>query len=381
MKITCNQKDLASSLALVARVIPSRPVHPSLINIALEASEENQTISLTGFDLSLGMITRFEAQVKEGGAIALPAKLLTDIISKLPEGEVSLEEFGEQLVQIISSSGSYKIKGGLVGEYVALPEPEGVPVIYFSAESLLAGLKGCLFATSTDETKTVLMGVHLVVRDLVLEFAATDGHRLAVVKTINQHESNEPSEFSVTIPASALKELERLVAMPQNKGQLVTFYKCDRGQIIFDLPNHRLTARVIEGNYPNYPNLIPAQFQRTITLNRRDFLGALERVTVLADGKNNLIKVKVDSTNSLILLGVETKDVGSGNESLPADEIVGDDIDIGFNGKYLTEGVRALPSELIQININAPTTPVVLRPASGDLEMTCLIMPVQIRED
>ncbi|MEB3338402.1 MAG: DNA polymerase III subunit beta, partial [Leptolyngbyaceae bacterium] len=287
--------------------MPSRPTHPVLANILLIADDNTQRVSLTSFDLSLGIRTSFDAQVEVGGRLTLPAKLLTDIVARLPDGEMTLDaEIREDaaegiLATLVSASGRYQVRGMGAEEFPELPVVEDGGVAHFSVEALLEGLQGSLIATSSDETKQVLTGVHLTVQKDSLEFAATDGHRLAVVQTINPDSaesaaqgSTNPSEagFDVTIPAKALRELERMIG---NRAGSTVALHFDPGQVVFELADQRITSRLLEGQYPNYRQLIPRQFSQQVTVERRLFLGALERIAVLADQKNNVVKVSLDS--------------------------------------------------------------------------------------
>ena len=406
MKLVCTQSDLSTNLSLVSRAVPSRPTHPVLANVLLTADVQAQQVSLTAFDLSLGIRTGFPAQVENSGEITLPARLLNDIISRLSPGEIALEdEEGEVPFRatITSASGRYQVRGMGAEEFPELPVVEKGEAVFLPGEALTEGLRGSLFATSADETKQVLTGVHLKVQlvstpdqdfNCSLEFAATDGHRLAVVEfkslvaivpNAAQDDSSTPDaspqavgdvpQLEVTLPAKALRELERMLGMRSSAEPLAMHF--DSGQVVFEWENQRLTSRTLEGQYPAYRQLIPRQFERQISLDRRQLLSALERIAVLADQKNNIVKFSIDSVDQEIDLSVEAQDVGSGRESLPA-QISGESIEIAFNVKYLMEGLKALPSSEIQMQINTATSPVVLTPL-GSLKMTYLIMPVQIR--
>lgn len=380
MKLVCTQSNLSTNLSLVSRAVPSRPTHPVLANVLLTADAQTQQVSLTAFDLSLGIRTSFPGKVLTGGEITLPAKLLNDIVSRLPEGEITLDdEAGEVPLRAIltSASGRYQVRGMGVEEFPDLPVVEKGEAVYLPAEALIEGLRGCLFATSADETKQVLTGLHLIVQQDSLEFAATDGHRLAIVKTTNDLavDGEEPPGLEVTVPAKALRELERMLGMRQSTDPLALHF--DQGQVVFSFSEQRLTSRTLEGQYPAYRQLVPRQFERQITLERRQLLSALERIAVLADQKNNIVKFSIDSVNQQLALSVEAQDVGSGKESMQA-QISGESIEIAFNIKYLMEGVKALPSSEIQMQLNTALSPVILTPL-GSLKMTYLIMPVQIR--
>ncbi|MEH1940242.1 MAG: DNA polymerase III subunit beta [Nostoc sp.] len=386
MKLVCSQSDLSTNLSLVSRAVPSRPTHPVLANVLLQADAETNQVSLTAFDLSLGIRTSFNAEVWQSGAIALPAKLLVDITSRLPEGEITLDDEsaltgatpgGEGLIVTLTpKSGHYQVRAMGPEEFPELPIIENTEVIHLTTTALIEGLRGSLFATSADETKQVLTGVHLTVKQDTLEFAATDGHRLAVVETSNERPLGGTSQLEVTVPARALRELQRMLAHNASSDEPVALY-FDQGQVVFSWQNQRLTSRTLEGQYPAYRQLIPRQFERQVTIERRQFVSTLERIAVLADQKNNIVKLSIDSEAQEITLSCEAQDVGSGRESMPA-QISGENIEIAFNIKYLMEGLKELPSSEIQMHLNQSLTPVIFTPLGG-LKMTYLAMPVQLR--
>ena len=382
MKLICSQSDLSSNLSLVSRAVPSRPTHPVLANILLQADAKTNQVSLTAFDLSLGIRTSFTAEVLESGAIALPAKLLVDITSRLPEGEITLDdESGDAggegiIVTLKPKSGRYQVRAMGAEEFPELPVIENAEAITLTTAALIEGLKGSLFATSSDETKQVLTGVHLTLKQDTLEFAATDGHRLAVLETTNERPVEGSEQVEVTVPARALRELQRMLGHSSASEDTVAVY-LDQGQVVFAWQNQQLTSRTLEGQYPAYRQLIPRQFERQVTLERKQFISTLERIAVLADQKNNIVKVSIDNANQEVTLSCEAQDVGSGTESMPA-QISGEDIDIAFNVKYLIEGLKELPSSEIQMHLNQSLTPVIFTPLGG-LKMTYLAMPVQLR--
>ncbi|MBZ8178989.1 DNA polymerase III subunit beta [Oscillatoria salina] len=389
MKFICSQSDLNTNLSLVSRAVPSRPTHPILANVLFVADAEKQQVSLTGFDLSLGIRTSFPAQVISPGTSSLPAKLLNDIVSRLREGEITIVDEEETLgggilATIISASGRFQVRGMDATEYPELPIVEDGEALTLPIEALSEGLKLTLFAASSDETKQILTGIHLTFDGDNFEFAATNGHRLAVVQTTNEPESEEENEsslseiedFEITIPARALRELERIFAL-QDKTDLIAL-NIDESQVVFELGDRRLTSRKLEGQYPNYQQLIPNQFSIQLTLDRRRLVSSLELVSVLADQKNNIVKFSLDSDKQQLALSVDAKDVGSAKEVMSV-EMSGDNIEIGFNTKYLLDGLKSLPSNEITMQLNSPTTPVIFTPLGG-LKMTYLVMPVQLRD-
>lgn len=386
MKLVCAQNSLSTNLSLVSRAVASRPTHPVLANVLLVADEAAQQLSLSAFDLSLGIHTSFPATIEVGGKLTLPAKLFNDIVSRLPTGDITLDNSltedassDSMLTTLTCASGRYQVRGMGAEEFPELPIVEDGDVVHLPVEALLEGLRGSLFAASADETKQVLTGIHLTIQPDGIEFAATDGHRLAVVQTINEEtetaaKSKVQDTIAVTIPAKALQELTKMLDRHAGDSVAVQF---DQNQVVFEWTDQRLVSRLLEGQYPNYHQLVPRQFARQMTVDRRQFLEALERIAVLADQKNNIVKVSLNSTNQEISLSVEAQDVGSGRETMPA-QISGEDLDIAFNVKYLMEGLKVITTSEVQIQLNTATSPAVLSPVGG-MKMTYLVMPVQIR--
>lgn len=308
--------------------------------------------------------------------LTLPAKLLSDIVALITDETITLESDPDHTaVTLTSATGHYQVRGLGAEDYPALPTVEGGETLALSAEALLNGLKGSLFATSGDETKQVLTGVHLLSNADGLEFAATDGHRLAVVKTGDGLDVQGDNGIDLTLPAKALRELERMV-QNYNSTEPVQVY-LDQVQVLFDLGHQRLTTRLLEGQYPNYRQLLPKQFSHQITFNRRDLMASLGRIAVLASQKNNIIKVSLNQAQQQVSLTVEAQELGSGQEDLPA-QITGDDLDIAFNVTYLLDGLKSFDTQAVQMQCNTSTSPAVLTPL-GEKQITYLVMPVQIR--
>jgi DNA polymerase-3 subunit beta len=384
MKVVCSQSELNAALQLVSRAVATRPTHPVLANVLLTADAGTNRLSLTGFDLNLGIQTSLAASVETSGAITLPARLLGEIVSRLASDSpitLATEESGEQ-VQLTSSSGSYQMRGLSADDYPELPMVESGMTLKLQPAGLVQALKGTLFASSSDEAKQLLTGVHLRFNDKALEAAATDGHRLAVLQVDDALQDSASSSddaaegFAVTLPARSLREVERLMAGWRSDDPVSLF--CDRGQVVFLAADQMVTSRTLEGTYPNYGQLIPDGFNRTLALDRRGLIAALERIAVLADQHNNVVKFSSQPDEGVVQISADAQDVGSGSESLPA-SLTGDAIQIAFNVRYVLDGLKAMGSDRVVLHCNAPTTPAVLKP-EGDAEaFTYLVMPVQIR--
>nr|WP_315875418.1 DNA polymerase III subunit beta [Acaryochloris marina] len=371
MKLVCQQSDLNSKLSLLSRVVPSNPTHPVLANVLLTAQAER--LGLTVFDLSLGIQVWIAADVEETGALTLPARFLNDIVSRLPNCDIEVET-DDTAVTLTCDSGHYQMQGLVAEEFPGLPSLDEIPALDLPTDVFLEGLQATLFAASTDESKQILTGLHLNTSESGFEFATTDGHRLAIA---NFPDLVTPEPMTMTIPAKALRELERMLGRVNADVAL----RFDTNQAIFELigeqGTERLSCRLLEGQYPAYPQLVPKQFERQVTVERQLLLSSVERIAVLAARKNNIIRLKIDSAEQNVALSAEAPELGMGEERLPA-QISGEDLDIAFNVKYLSDGLKALDSQEVQLQMNSATMPAVLSPLSGR-QITYLIMPIQIR--
>ena len=384
MKVVCSQSELNSALQLVSRAVATRPTHPVLANVLLTADAGSNRLSLTGFDLSLGIQTSLAASVETSGAITLPARLLGEIVSRLSSDSpvtLAVDDSGEQ-VQLTSLSGSYQRRGMSADDYPDLPMVESGMTLKLQPERLVQALKGTLFASSADEAKQLLTGVHLKFNQRALEAAATDGHRLAVLNVEDAlqdaalTDAVDDEGFAVTLPSRSLREVERLRASWRSDEPVSLF--CDRGQVVFLAADQMITSRTLEGTYPNYGQLIPDGFTRTFGMDRRALIAALERIAVLADQHNNVVKFSSQPEDGVVQISADAQDVGSGSESLPSN-LEGDAMQIAFNVRYLLDGLKAMGSDRIVLHCNAPTTPAVLRSEEASEAFTYLVMPVQIR--
>ena len=384
MKVVCSQSELNSALQLVSRAVATRPTHPVLANVLLTADAGSNRLSLTGFDLSLGIQTSLAASVETSGAITLPARLLGEIVSRLSSDSpvtLAVDDSSEQ-VQLTSLSGSYQMRGMSADDYPDLPMVESGMTLKLQPERLVQALKGTLFASSADEAKQLLTGVHLKFNQRALEAAATDGHRLAVLNVDDALQDEAVTDavddegFAVTLPSRSLREVERLMASWRSDEPVSLF--CDRGQVVFLAADQMVTSRTLEGTYPNYGQLIPDGFTRTFGMERRALIAALERIAVLADQHNNVVKFSSQPEDGVVQISADAQDVGSGSESLPA-TLEGDAMQIAFNVRYLLDGLKAMGTDRIVLHCNAPTTPAVLRSDDASEAFTYLVMPVQIR--
>ncbi len=384
MEIVCNQNEFNYAIQLVSKAVASRPTHPILANLLLTADQGTNKISLTGFDLNLGIQTSFDATVNKSGAITVPSKLLSEIVNKLPsETPVSLDvDESSDNILIKSDRGSFNIKGIPSDDYPSLPFVESGTSLNIDPSSFLKALKLTIFASSSDDSKQLLTGVNFTFNLKYLESAATDGHRLAVVLVDNKENVDEKEDFasneenlSVTIPTRSLREIEKLVSLRSSENSIKLFY--DKGQVVFISSNQIITTRTLEGSYPNYSQLIPDNFTKLFTFNTKKIIESLERIAVLADQQSSVVKIKLNEKD-LALVSADAQDIGNASELVPVSYDF-DQFDIAFNVRYLLEGLKVMSSENVIFKCNLPTTPAVLVPEDNINSFTYLVMPVQVR--
>ena len=384
MEIICNQNEFNYAIQLVSKAVASRPTHPILANLLVTADQVTNKISLTGFDLNLGIQTSFNANVKKSGAITVPSKLLSEIVNKLPnETPVSLDvDESSDNILIKSDRGSFNIKGIPSDDYPNLPFVESGTSLNIDPSSFLKALKLTIFASSSDDSKQLLTGVNFTFNLKYLESAATDGHRLAVVLVDKKENFDEKEDLvsdeenlSVTIPTRSLREIEKLVSLKTSENSIKLFY--DKGQVVFISSNQIITTRTLEGSYPNYSQLIPENFTKLFTFKTKKIIESLERIAVLADQQSSVVKIKLEEKD-LALVSADAQDIGNASELVPVSYDF-DKFEIAFNVRYLLEGLKVISSENVIFKCNLSTTPAVLVPEDNFNSFTYLVMPVQVR--
>ena len=386
MEIVCNQGELNNAIQLVSKAVATRPTHPILANILITADEVTKKVSLTGFDLNLGIQTSFDASVNKSGAITIPSKLLSEIVNKLPnESPVSIivQELADNIL-IKSDRGSFNLKGIASDDYPNLPFVDSGTSLDLNPSIFLEALRLTMFSSSNDESKQLLTGVNFKFKNQSLESAATDGHRLAVISTsegenfskleMMDNSNNSDDYLSVTIPTRSLREIEKLVNTKIKEEAIKLFY--DKGQVVFISSNQIITTRTLEGSYPNYSQLIPDSFSKIFKFERNSLINSLERIAVLADQQSSVVKININD-DKFASISADAQDIGNAKELLPV-SFNGDQIEIAFNVRYLLEGLRVISSENILLKCNLPTTPAVVVP-DDDSSYTYLVMPVQVR--
>ena len=363
MKFSVAKEKLLEGLQQVQNVVSTRTTLPILSNVLLQAHGDE--IHLTTTDLDVGVRGSCEADVEKEGATTLPARRLFNIVRELPSSEIQIDVNGKNAASIRSGQSFFKILGLPEEEFPPLTKFEDAKVVTIRQKDLRDGLRKTSYAISTDETRYVLNGVLFSFKENKLTLVATDGRRLAMVEIELEFPRSHEADFIV--PTKAVTELQRLLG---DDGEIKV--SMGSGQIAFDLNKTLLVSKLIEGNYPNYRQVIPAEAKERIKLERETFLNSLRRVSLLASDKSNSIKLKFSKNN--IDITANTPEVGEAKESLPV-QYKGRDFSIAFNPEFLMAPLRALAEDEVFLDLIDEMSPGVLKIQTPFLYV---LMPMRI---
>jgi DNA polymerase III subunit beta len=362
LEASCKREDFASLLGVVSRALSSRGAVQVLGGVAIRAEEGKLTLAATDMELSLR--ASVAGEIAGEGTVVVPGKLLADLARLLPDDTVTLRyEEGDAILGITSGSHSSRLNVYAAEDFPRLP-PIDVPMHTVSASALLETIDKVARAASRDESRPVLTGILVRFAGTKLTMAATDSYRLAVKETAL---GEEGPELDAIIPARALQELARLAA-----GAETVQLGVHENHVVFGTGDVWLTSRRIDGQFPNYEQLLPETFEAEITTPRVPLLDVIRRSGVLAQ-RNAPLRLRF--TEGELGVTAQTQDVGEAHESLPID-YAGDELEIGFNPEFLRDGLEAIASDSVQLRLINPLRPGLL--ASPDESFWYLIMPIRL---
>jgi DNA polymerase-3 subunit beta len=363
LKITCSREELNRQLAIVSRAASTRTTVQVLAGVLLRS--EDGKLELSATDMEISLRTPLEAEVASEGAVVVPGKLLAELARLLPGEEVSVEHRqAEGVVEIVSGAAVYRIHTYNAEDFPRLPDSAGTTMVPIDAEALLETAAKVSRAASRDESRPVLTGILVRFEGENLVMAATDSYRLAVKETSM---SGPGPELDAIVPARALMELSR-VAQGASELQL----GLQENQVLFASDGILLTTRRIEGQFPNYHQLLPESFESEVTLPRDELLEVVRRVSVMAQ-RNAPLRLRF--AEGELTVAAQTQDVGEAHETMPA-AFSGDALDIGFNPEFLRDGIESIDGDELRLKLISPLRPAVLQ-GTGD-DFSYLIMPIRL---
>jgi DNA polymerase III subunit beta len=354
MNLTIAKDQMINGLQAVQNVVSARTTLPILSNVLLRA--EGNQLELTATDLDVTISSNVEAKVKKAGAATVPVKKLFGIVRELAMSEIELEVDEKNVTSIRAGASFYKINGLAAEEFPPLPKFKEDKKVVLPQETIKSMMKKTSFAISTDESRYVLNGIFISLKDHKMTMVATDGRRLALVD--EEVEISEKSQGEFIVPAKAVNELNRLL---QDQGQVEVRYA--ENQASFTLKDDKgssvlIITKLIEGNYPNYRQVIPGEVKERVSLVREEFLHALRRAEIMTSEKSNSVKMTFGKNN--LAITANSPEVGEARESL-AINYKGKEMAIAFNPKYLIDPLNALTSDEVFIELIDELSPGVLK--------------------
>jgi DNA polymerase III subunit beta len=354
MNLTISKEQIINGLQAVQNVVSTRTTLPILSNVLLRA--EGERLEFTATDLDVTIACGVEANIKQPGGSTVPVKKLFGIVRELTNLEIDLEVDDKNMCIIRSGASFYKINGLSADEFPPLPKFKEDKKVVLPQDTLKSMMKKTSFAISTDESRYVLNGIYLSLKDHKMTMVATDGRRLALVD--EEMDVSEASQGEFIVPAKAVNELNRLL---QDKGEVEIRYA--ENQASFSLKDEKgssvlIVTKLIEGNYPNYRQVIPSETKERVQLVREEFLHALRRAEIMTSEKSNSVKLSFGKNK--LEITANSPEVGEAKETL-AINYKGPDMAIAFNPKYIIDPLNALSNDEIFLELIDELSPGVVK--------------------
>jgi DNA polymerase-3 subunit beta len=325
-------------------------------------------LSLSATDMEISLRVSLDAQVEDEGSVVVPGRLLVDIVRLLPAGEVTISHRAEEgVVELVCGTASYRLHTYAAEDFPRLPEVDASTAFTVDKEAFVDTIAKVSRSASRDESRPVLTGVLVRFEGDKLVMAATDSYRLSVKETALPEGPGR--EVEAIVPARALAELAR-IAQGGEPGSLQVGVQ--ENQVVFGVDDVWLTARRIDGQFPNYKQLLPETFEAEVTMPREEFLDVVRRTSVLAQRKSPL---RLRFEDGELTVSAQTQDVGEARESLPI-SYSGETIEIGFNAEFLRDGLESVSDDGVRVKLISPLRPGLIHGESDDF--LYLIMPIRL---
>jgi DNA polymerase-3 subunit beta len=377
MRVSCLQENLAKGLSVVGRAVATRSTLPVLANVML--STDNGRLKLSATDLEIGINCWIGAKVEEDGATTVPARSFIDLVNSLPPERIDMElVVRTQTLNLKCARYEANLKGIDAQEFPLIPSAEeGEGQITLEAAAFREMIEQVVFAAATDESRPILTGVLAKFEGNRLTLAAADGFRLSV-RTAGLPAETGPA--SVIIPARALAELARISTDEETITLLIT---PARNQVLFHTPNVDLVSQLIDGNFPDYQQIIPKSYATRTVLNTSSFLRACRTANIFARDAANIARFQIVPGGELapghLTVGATSAELGDNVGEMDA-SIEGDEIEIAFNVKYLIDVLSVIDTADVALETTTPSSPGVIKPVGGE-DFVHVIMPMHVRSD
>lgn len=367
MKFTSNKKDLVEAVNKVQKAVSTKSTLPILEGIYIEAGEK---LKLTGNDLELGIESYANAIIEDTGSIVINSRIFGDIIRRLPDSNITVYTKENNIVIIECENSHFEVKGISGDSYPILPEIDKINAFTIGQKIIRDMIRQTIFAVGVEEFRPILKGSLLEYKDNELTIVSIDGYRVAIRKSKANSNSRD---MRVVVPAKTLNEIMKIL---QSDGDEEISVYCSNNQIMFDSGDFRVVSRLIEGEYMNYKNFIPDEYETKITVVTKDLLASIERAyLIIAYEKDKHYPIKLNIENDKIVI-VSNSETGNVRDEINI-EMTGKKIEIGFNPVFFIDALRAIDDEAINIYFTSNIGPCTIRPLEGD-SYIYMILPQRI---
>lgn len=370
MKFIASTSAILKQLSSVVGVIPSNPLVPILENFLFEI--RNGLLTITASDLQTSVITELNVEADANASIAVPAKMLIDTLKNLPEQPVTFTiDQDSYSIEISSDNGRYKLSGEAPGDFPRAPKIDRLDEVEFPSDLLADAISYTIFATSSDEMKPAMNGVHIGFTEEHTNFVSSDSHRLIRYR---RTDLKAKYDAAMIIHKKALDLLRKMLPSERTSVKM----EFNASNAIFSFNNYKVICRLIDERFPDYENVIPVNNNNVITIGRSELLSTLKRIVIYANKTTNQIRLKIAGGE----LRVSAEDLDFSNEAHErlACEHDGDELEIGFNARFLIEMLNNLHSDKIIIKFNTPGSAGLMIPSesSEDEDILMLVMPIML---
>ena len=369
MKIICKQEKLIKALNIVFKAV-SQTSPLEITRGILIKTEGDMQISLSATDIQISITTKMDAIVNEKGGVVVAARLLIDLVRKLPAGNILISTDEKRIVSIKTDNSEYDLQGKEEEEFPRIDSDEEGKKIKIEKEEIKELIEGTVFAASTDESRGVITGVLFEMKEGVLTLVALDGYRVAIRRDINAAFKEE--DIKAIVPAKLMREISKILSDSAGENEILL----DIGERRIKLYTEDTLVRVnlLEGEYIKYKDVLPKNNRISLTIARDDLLSAVERAAMLrSEGKNAFVRFSI--TDEAVNVSSRA-DEGRGRETIKALK-EGEDLEIGFDAKFMTDALKSISDEEIEMHFNTSVSPCLIRPVAGD-GFEYLILPVRL---
>ncbi len=371
MKLKIKKEEILKGLQRIQGVVEKKNTMPILSNMLLTA--EGAGIEIIATDLEIGLRGRYAAEVEKPGSVTVSAKKMYEIVRELPAEDIQIKVEDSNWVKVLSGQSQFKLVGLPKADYPALPDVAEEGMIVIDGDTLRDMIKKTLYSVGENDARYVLNGlfVHMTqARDgLNLRMVGTDGHRLSMIDRVIDAKHREES---IIVPKKAMMELRRLLEEDVPKSELRLGFS--KNHALFKRDGLVMVSKLIDGNYPNYLQVVPAKSSKKVTVSKEAITHAVKRVSILSKEKTNAVKLQLEKDR--LVLSTNNPEVGEASEELVV-EYKGEGLVIGFNSRYLMDVLTAMDKETVALELNDSLSPCLIT-EEGDEHYKCVVMPMRV---